>query len=554
MTRALRILLYYAIAFAIWLCANVLGMLVGVLAAAPLSVWPPLTWIVPGAFVGLFQGVYVRALGVPAARRWTVATLIGIAIATFGAFALGSTPLMGADEFYRFVDIVEQGRTAATVLGFFWIGFLVGTVVGTAQALALRCFVSDACLWIWILVSAVALAVGAAMYAHAITRTTNFYLGGGGTYSLMEGGGLTLLLDQMFVVVQVFTPAVAAITGIPLIWVLRRARPAGKMDDTLAASRRWSALATGMTMGLLTIAVLGFVNVQAWSNLQRDRALDAAAAQEAEVARIARATQAAVEDMALPVVAAMPAALRPLYDRFGLAFVPVPAGEFTMGRPAGQGMDDEHPQHVVSLSSYWIGLTEVTNAQYRPFVVAGGDEPHCWNDSAFNQPVQPVVCIAWDDAVAYADWLSSETGLEVRLPTEAEWEKAARGSDGRTYPWGEQPPGSRLANLRGEEDGFEYTAPVGSYPAGASPFGAQDMAGNVFEWTSTLYADYPYAAGDGREALENEQCCRVARGGSWFEAAHAPAATRVAVDHRNWSSYQGFRLIVVTPQYGTGSP
>jgi formylglycine-generating enzyme required for sulfatase activity len=214
----------------------------------------------------------------------------------------------------------------------------------------------------------------------------------------------------------------------------------------------------------------------------------------------------------------------------------------------------ELPQHRVDLAAFWIGTTEVTNAQYRPFVEAGGytdrelwteagwewcessavTQPACWDDAEWNQPDHPVVCVSWYEAVAYTRWLARETGLDVRLPTEAEWEKAARGTDGRTWPWGNDPPdGSRLnycdANCQYDskdetvDDGYQDTAPVGSYPAGASPYGALDMAGNVWEWTSTLWGGcdwssnfaYPYRPYDGRENMEGSDC-RVVRGGAWL--------------------------------------
>jgi len=215
--------------------------------------------------------------------------------------------------------------------------------------------------------------------------------------------------------------------------------------------------------------------------------------------------------------------------------------------------ENEQPRHEVDLPAFWIGKTEVTNAQYRPFVEAGGyrdqvlwtaagwewrsannvTQPSCWTDSAWNKPDYPVVCVAWYEALAYTRWLGRETGLAVRLPTTAEWEAAARGADARAWPWGNQAPdGSRLnfcdKNCQynwkdsGVDDRYATTAPVGSYPAGASPYDALDMAGNVWEWTSTLWGGcdstprfgYPYRPDDGREKLEDSGC-RVVRGGAW---------------------------------------
>jgi formylglycine-generating enzyme required for sulfatase activity len=124
----------------------------------------------------------------------------------------------------------------------------------------------------------------------------------------------------------------------------------------------------------------------------------------------------------------------------------------------------------------------------------------------------PVTCISWRDAQAFCRWAG------VRLPSEAEWEKVARGGDGRIYPWGDEPPTDRLCNFN-EKVGD--TTPVGSYPAGASPYGCLDMAGNVWEWTSTLWGwSYPYDPSDGRENLSaSDSVFRVMRGGSWYSPA-----------------------------------
>lgn len=160
----------------------------------------------------------------------------------------------------------------------------------------------------------------------------------------------------------------------------------------------------------------------------------------------------------------------------------------------------------------------------------------------------PVVNVSWADAFAYTQWLSAVTGHAYRLPTEAEWEKAARGTDGRIYPWGNEP---MVANARVVEGGESWTtAPVGSYPKGASPYGAHDMAGNVLEWTSTTYKPYPYHADDGREQLASQPTFRwtfvstkVMRGGSvdnnlWY----ARAACRILATWPEWPGEHGFRL------------
>lgn len=163
----------------------------------------------------------------------------------------------------------------------------------------------------------------------------------------------------------------------------------------------------------------------------------------------------------------------------GVPYVYVPAGEFMMGSPDGIGGFDEHPQHSVLLDAFWIMQTEVTNAQFAKCVATGActaPDNSRWQDTAYAD--HPVTAVDWSQANAYAEWVGG------RLPTEAEWEKAARGTDGRTYPWGDEQPNESSANCC---NFVGDTMPVGSYPAGASPYGLLDMAGNVWEWTADWY-------------------------------------------------------------------
>jgi formylglycine-generating enzyme required for sulfatase activity len=201
----------------------------------------------------------------------------------------------------------------------------------------------------------------------------------------------------------------------------------------------------------------------------------------------------------------------------------VRGGVFTMGSDKTldkDARDDETPQYPVEVGGFTLGQHPVTVAEYACFVRAGRAEPRSQhNQLTWQQQLarldHPVVNVSWPDAVAYVAWLAKTTGQPWRLPTEAEWEKAARwdttARQARIYPWGDTFDKSRC-NTR--ESGIGATTPAGAYPTGASPCGAQDMAGNVWEWTSTLYRPYPYTAGDGRESLDSTGS-RVLRGGSW---------------------------------------
>jgi formylglycine-generating enzyme required for sulfatase activity len=166
--------------------------------------------------------------------------------------------------------------------------------------------------------------------------------------------------------------------------------------------------------------------------------------------------------------------------------------------------NDEKPQHRLELPTYWMGKTPVTNAQFRPFVAGDGYRnrdywteagwewreeskimtPRYWDDMKWNGDDYPVVGVSWFEAVAYCRWLTAQTGIPFRLPTEAEWEKAARGPDGRIWPWGNIWEDGRCNS---KEAGKERTTPVGSFPDGASPYGVLDMAGNVWEWCATKW-------------------------------------------------------------------
>jgi formylglycine-generating enzyme required for sulfatase activity len=210
-------------------------------------------------------------------------------------------------------------------------------------------------------------------------------------------------------------------------------------------------------------------------------------------------------------------------------FVEVPAGPFWMGWDAG--LPGERPRHRVWVDLFWIATTPVTRAEYADYLAAtGGTPPPFWADPRFDDPRQPVVGVSWSDAVAYCAW----RGAHSRLPTEAEWEKAARGGlDGARYPWGDEPRPER----------FDRPALAGSTPP--NPLGLTDLSGVCHEWCLDWDADDYYA----RSPERNPQgppsgTRRVSRGGAWRHAdPWSPVAHRSSLPpHLRYSDY-GFRLV-----------
>jgi formylglycine-generating enzyme required for sulfatase activity/energy-coupling factor transporter ATP-binding protein EcfA2 len=223
-------------------------------------------------------------------------------------------------------------------------------------------------------------------------------------------------------------------------------------------------------------------------------------------------------------------------------WVEIPAGEFWMG---SKDNDREQPVHRIDLPTFYIARVPITNAQYQLFVEATDYEPpKHWEEDRppKGKESHPVVNVSWDDAVAYCAWLSEVTGRSVTLPSEAEWEKAARGSkDRRAYPWGDAFDATRCNSLA---LGLGDTTPVGIFIDGASPYGVLDMAGNVWEWTRSLYEAYPYDAGDGREDLDSRDA-RVLRGGAFSDSTrYVRCAFRLRHDPdlRSWNF--GVRVVV----------
>jgi serine/threonine-protein kinase len=190
--------------------------------------------------------------------------------------------------------------------------------------------------------------------------------------------------------------------------------------------------------------------------------------------------------------------------------VHIPAGEFTIGSPRGQGNADEHPAHRVFINDFWLGKYEVTFEQYDFFCrETGRSQPA---DEGWGRGNRPVINVSWEDAVSYCQWLTQKTARNFRLPSEAEWEKAARAR----YPWGGSPPTVNKVNMKGGGDGFPFTAPVGSFPPGESHYGVLDMAGNVWEWIGDWYGAAYFQVSPRRNPRGPASgSLRVVRGGSW---------------------------------------
>lgn len=245
--------------------------------------------------------------------------------------------------------------------------------------------------------------------------------------------------------------------------------------------------------------------------------------------------------------------------------IEIPAGVFTMGHDS---FSNASPPHQLHLAAFRIGKYPVTNAEFYEFIDAGGyqsekywtkmgwrwleSRPHAapafWNDVHFNAERQPVVGVAWYEAVAYCNWLCEKLARNFRLPSEAEWEKAARGSnDTRNFPWGDR---FEMNHANTAELGLRRTTSVDAFPQGASPYGVFDLAGNVFEWTLSKWGKnwqeleftYPYRADDGRDEIEGSGA-RVMRGGSWFNLYHeAHVSHRARYLAGSRGSNTGFRI------------
>jgi formylglycine-generating enzyme required for sulfatase activity len=243
----------------------------------------------------------------------------------------------------------------------------------------------------------------------------------------------------------------------------------------------------------------------------------------------------------------------------------IPAGQFLMGSDPGadkDALDREQPQHTLHLPDYYLARTPVTNAQYAAFVQATGhQQPEHWEGRKppKGKEDHPVVYVSWHDAVTYCRWLAEVSGQPYGLPSEAQWEKGARGSDGRLYPWGNRWDAVRCNS---KEGGPGDTTPVGAYPDGASPYGLLDMAGNVWQWTRSLWGKdwqkpsfkYPYDPADGREDLDApDSIFRVLRGGAfYYDTRSVRCAYRYGLDPNLFYWDGGFRVVLVSPGFPSG--
>jgi formylglycine-generating enzyme required for sulfatase activity len=229
-----------------------------------------------------------------------------------------------------------------------------------------------------------------------------------------------------------------------------------------------------------------------------------------------------------------------------LGFVEIPPGSFLLGSSPADGAEaypDEAPQHEIAVGRYYIGRYPVTGRQFRAFIEHSGHKPEN-EGSLYGPPNHPVVWLGWLDALRYCEWLTArlhewegtpeplasllrQEGWCVTLPSEPEWEKAARGTDGRAYPWGND-ANNNCGNFGGT--GIMTTSVVGCFPAGASPYGVEDMSGNVWEWTRSIWGTYPYPTDEVGQAEREylavrEGVRRVRRGGAFFSSPRSVRCT-----------------------------
>ncbi len=240
-------------------------------------------------------------------------------------------------------------------------------------------------------------------------------------------------------------------------------------------------------------------------------------------------------------------------EAFEPELILIPAGEFLMGSDPKKDKDasrNEQPQHTLYLPNYYIAKTSVTNTQYAAFVQATRYKPRAdWQgkELLLGKENHPVVNVSWEDVMAYCHWLAQVTGKTYRLPTEAEWEKASRGTDGRIYPWGDKWDAKRCNTREGNKGKTILgTMPVFAYSKGASPYGVLGMAGNVWEWCATKWGkSYPYdvAEDEWNDDYLGSSGHRVLRGGAFLDfASQARCANRLKYTPDGRYNARGFRV------------
>jgi eukaryotic-like serine/threonine-protein kinase len=338
------------------------------------------------------------------------------------------------------------------------------------------------------------------------------------------------------VVVPAMTMAVPEVT--------RVATAAPKVSPSrLAKTPGWVWVA----VGLVVLVVIGGVALGAWALANAGKAQPVA--------------RASTQPAASVTMGEPKAGSTRVVDKDGMQQVFVPGGPFAMGTDDATAPAEEKPKHVVALDACWMDQTEVTNAMFNKFASSTGYQTEAqkdgmgfayingqWKDvpgadwlhpqgpssTIKNRSNHPVVQVTWNDARAYCRWAGRH------LPTEAQWEKAARGGDGRKYPWGEDQPNPALLNF---DQQIHETTQVGLYPTGASVYGALDMAGNVWEWAVDWYDATYYLSSPGSNPVGPiTGQARVVRGGSWFDPADSVRTTiRLKLDAPSRGSNIGFR-------------
>ncbi len=235
-------------------------------------------------------------------------------------------------------------------------------------------------------------------------------------------------------------------------------------------------------------------------------------------------------------------------SKIGLEMFLIPSGRFTMGSEEPGAQPNEGPVTPVVLSRFYMSRLPVTNEQYEVF-----DPTHAVKRAPWADGRHPVLYVSWNEAAAFCEWLSKREGKTFRLPTEAEWEFSARGHDGRIFPWGSWNSVGQYANFAdvrtnfpwrdvSVDDGFAETAPAGSFPRGASPFGIEDLAGNVFEWCLDCYEPYKGKEILNPRAVKGRQ--HVYRGGSWKSRMSSLRATARAFNEPSYLANDvGFRIV-----------